>query len=74
MASYTEGPARPLVDNKCETLKYTQSGIKFEETRECCKCHLLWKDSECVRYNGKYFGVPCGCYKDVPQLIGKGRK
>lgn len=74
MASYTEGPDRPLVAQNCEDLKATRSGFSFQTTIECSECHLQWKESEVVRFNGKYFGIPCGCSKDVPQLASKGRK
>ena len=68
-----EGYKAPAVLN-CEDLKPVASGIKFELTRECCKCHLLWKEGEMVQYNGKYYGRPCGCSKDIPQLILRGSR
>ena len=66
-----EGYLAPTALN-CEDLKPTKNGFSFETTKECCKCHLLWKENEMVQYNGKYYGRPCGCYKDIVQLARGG--
>jgi len=57
----------------CDDLRSTKPGVVFEPTFECCKCRLLWKERDMVLYAGKRYGKPCGCYKDIPQLMAKGR-
>ena len=55
-------------------MKATRSGFSFEKYWACAKCRLEWKESEMSFYNGKPFGNPCGCSKDIPQLISRGQK
>lgn len=73
MASYTEGPGRALVILNCEDLEATKPGFYFEAYKVCVKCHLTWRESEMAVYNGKTYGIPCGCSRDIPKLMGKGR-
>jgi len=67
-----EGYKAPT-DNKCEDMKATTAGFRFERSFECIKCHLTWREDEMTVFNGKYFGIPCGCARDIPQLASKGR-
>jgi hypothetical protein len=57
----------------CSDLKSTRPGFDFEVTYECCKCRLLWKESEFAVYQGKRYGKPCGCDRDIPSLMARGR-
>ena len=67
-----EGYKAPTIQS-VDDLRPTRSGVSFEITHECVKCHLQWKESEMVVLNGKYYGRPCGCSKDIPQLLSRGR-
>lgn len=69
----SSGTKRPLVDVKSDTIKATRKGVSFELTLVCSKCHLEWRESEMAMFNGKPFGIPCGCSKDIPQLASRGK-
>jgi len=51
----------------------TVQGKMFEPTNVCCKCHIPFKEYDMVVFRGKYYGVPCGCSKDIDKLIGGGK-
>lgn len=44
-------------------------GHSFEKTEVCPVCGLPWKESQFRTYKGRRYGVPCGCYGDIEQLI-----
>ena len=74
VSSHQEGSGKSIVDQKCEDLKGTKAGFKFEKTLACSKCRLEFLESDTTSFKGKVFGIPCGCSKDIPQLASKGRK
>jgi hypothetical protein len=74
MASVIEGPDRPLVDQSVDMSKLTTRGLSFELRYVCVACSLTFKKSEVRFYNGKPYGIPCGCSNDIPRLMRKGKK
>jgi hypothetical protein len=49
---------------------YTLSGNipSWEKHFYCDQCGRPLKESKLVKFRGKLYGVPCGCYKDIPRL------
>lgn len=45
-------------------------GTMFAPTRVCCKCHIAFKENDVVLFRGKYYGIPCGCSRDIDKLVG----
>lgn len=39
----------------------------------CVACAMAFKEDKMTRYNGKWYGIPCGCHKDIPSLRRKER-
>lgn len=39
----------------------------------CVLCALSFPENKVQFFQGKAYGVPCGCYKDIPDLRRKGR-
>jgi hypothetical protein len=74
MASIIEGPDRPLVDQPVDAGNLTTRGLSFERRHVCVACSLTFKESEIRFYNGKPYGIPCGCANDIPRLMRKGKK
>jgi len=48
-------------------------GNMFDRTFICCKCHLPFKESDTTTFQGKIYGIPCGCSNDIRQLAGGGK-
>lgn len=44
-------------------------GYLMGKSAYCYVCGLAWYQSECVEYNGKFYGIPCGCHGDIKDLI-----
>ena len=74
MASVIEGPDAPLVVTDVDLARLTTRGVSFELRFVCVACSLTFKKSEVRFYNGKPYGIPCGCSNDIPSLMRKGRK
>jgi hypothetical protein len=49
-------------------------GPHFERMERCVECGLSFRVSEMVKYRGKYYGIPCDCYKDIESLARKRRR
>jgi len=39
----------------------------------CTVCQLAFKEYKMTRYQGKWYGIPCGCYRDIPSLRRQGK-
>ena len=50
----------------------TRPGFRFRRYYECTKCHLSFREDEVTLYQGKPYGIPCGCSRDIAQLISRG--
>lgn len=61
-----------LVTQDGQTVVMADMGVKpgpgDERYRRCCKCSLTYPESDFMWYNGKPYGVPCGCYTDIRRL------
>lgn len=51
----------------------TKRGFTFERYFTCSQCHLDYKEHDIQFYNGKPFGIPCGCFRDIASLQNKGK-
>ena len=74
MATIIEGPDAPLVELDVDMSALTTSGVSFEKRHVCVGCSFTFKESEMRSYNGKRYGIPCGCANDIPRLMRKGKK
>jgi len=63
----------PLVHPLLAEPELIKPGISFEIHYNCVVCGKSWKESEFRLYNGKRYGVPCGCSKDIVSLQNRGR-
>lgn len=34
----------------------------------CNECRLSFSESKMVQYKGKWYGIPCDCYRDIKTL------
>jgi hypothetical protein len=64
----------PLVQPVIAEVKLVKSGFHFTRHWDCSQCHLSFREDEIEFYQGKPFGKPCGCSKDIVSLMNKGRK
>lgn len=39
----------------------------------CCKCRLTFHEKDMVNFQGRWFGVPCDCYRDIRRLRNRDR-
>jgi hypothetical protein len=39
----------------------------------CAVCQLAFKENKMVQYQGQWYGIPCGCSKDIVSLRRKNR-
>jgi hypothetical protein len=39
----------------------------------CTVCRLAFKEDKMTQYQGEWYGIPCGCHRDIPTLRRKGR-
>ena len=44
-------------------------GQDFEGSRRCAQCGFLFKYSDLVYFRGRYYGKPCGDYKDIASIL-----
>jgi hypothetical protein len=73
MGSVVEGPELPLVLVDVSTMTPTARGFSFRRSYNCVACGLTWKEDEFQTYQGKKYGIPCGCYKDIEKLMNRGK-
>jgi hypothetical protein len=64
----------PIVQPMLAEVELVKSGIHFQKHYDCSKCHKSYREDEMVFYQGKPYGKPCSCYKDIKSLMNKGRK
>jgi hypothetical protein len=64
---------------------YTYDGTDYDEAEDftapgpferelshrCYACGLLYRESKMTLYKGKWYGIPCTCYKDIRSLVEK---
>jgi hypothetical protein len=52
---------------------YANSGMPMgrpiERTFMCDICGLAYRESKFLVFRGKYYGIPCGCHHDVPDIL-----
>ena len=46
----------------------TRGPQRFKKWYECGVCGLDFPEDQVTVFQGKVFGIPCGCYKDIEQL------
>lgn len=34
----------------------------------CYVCAMIWKENQMVEFRGKWYGIPCGCHKDIVSI------
>lgn len=39
----------------------------------CVVCRLAFKETKMRNYQGNWYGVPCGCHRDIPSLRRKNK-
>ena len=39
-----------------------------ERPQACYVCGEAVPKTKCIKYKGNYYGIPCGCYKDIQSL------
>jgi hypothetical protein len=49
-------------------------GISFRKSYVCAQCHVSFSRDEVRFYQGRVFGVPCGCASDITQLQQRERE
>lgn len=47
--------------------------FSFEPWFQCSQCALDFPKAKTMLYKGKRYGIPCGCYKDIAQLVERDR-
>jgi hypothetical protein len=47
------------------------NSVKGERSYECDICSMEWHESDIRFFRGVAYGIPCGCYKDIPSIIRK---
>lgn len=48
-------------------------GVKGERSHRCHLCAEGFRQSDMKFFDGAWYGVPCGCYRDLPQIIEQRR-
>ena len=43
----------------------------FRKWRTCDVCLMDFPEEKTVKFRGKDYGVPCGCSKDIPDILRK---
>ena len=56
-----------------ETIDVASDGIPpgqtFEGSRRCAQCGFLYKYHDLKYFRGRYYGIPCGDYKDIASIL-----
>lgn len=50
-----------------------QSYATFRKWDRCYSCGIEFPEDELMEFQGRKYGVPCGDYKDIPQLASRGK-
>lgn len=53
--------------------KATKGSKQFKRSYDCVVCHLTFREDQVTMFRGKPYGIPCGCSKDIAQLISRGK-
>jgi len=49
----------------------TRGGIGFRKWRTCDICGMDWPMDKTVQFRGRDYGIPCGCSKDIRDILRK---
>lgn len=44
-------------------------GQTFEGSRRCAQCGFLYKYHDLKWFRGRYYGIPCGDYRDIASIL-----
>lgn len=49
------------------------NGLPGMRSHICSVCRLSFSEDKMTEYQGKWYGIPCDCYRDIRTLRMKGR-
>ena len=67
----SEQPDDPIIFNK---EGQRQSYATFEKSERCWSCGIEFPRSKMTQFKGRWYGIPCGDYKDIAQLKSRNKK
>lgn len=44
-------------------------GFRFQKSHECFACGLDFPESRMKYFRGRWYGIPCKCFKDIYSLL-----